>query len=127
MLAHICRPLAAGRWVHPFVVPPVHNPYGGRVLVHIGLEAVGSIGACTGHTCTSHAKIVAGRLVSVAWRGMHSSGICLQLPDPDHQDAGGGLDALGAVQRQQHGQAVLDLAGSNSVCDQLFNFSMSKN
>ena len=64
----------------------VQNPYVRLMDVPMGLQGLQGAEQLTGYLRTNLPLIVAGRPAAVAWRGIQSSGICLQLPDPSHQD-----------------------------------------
>lgn len=61
-----------------------------------GLQGAERLG---GYLRTNRTLIVACRPLLTRGGGIQSSGICLQLPDPCHQDMAAGLDPLGLVQR----------------------------
>ena len=105
----------------------VQNPYVRLRVGQTDLNGLQRAEQAGGYPCLDQPVIVAGRLVSVARRGIQSSGICLQLPDACHQDAGAGLDPLGCVQRQQGVEAVLDLLGADTVGQQLFDLAVVQN
>ena len=105
----------------------VQNPYVRLMDVPMGSQGLQGAEQLTGYLRTNLPLIVAGRPAVVAWRGIQSSGICLQLPDPCHQDTATGLDALGLVQRQQGVEAVGDLLDRQPACDQLVNFLVVQN
>ena len=98
MLARIGRPWLLGAR-HPQLAIRVQKPYVRLRFGQTDLNGLQRAGWLGGYLRTNRTMIVAGRLVSVAWRGIQSSGICLQLPDACHQDCRAGLDALGCVQR----------------------------
>ena len=54
--------------------------------VPVGSQGLQGAEVLGGYLRTNLPLIVAGRPAAVAWRGIDSSGICLQLPDPSHQD-----------------------------------------
>lgn len=105
----------------------VHNPYVGMANVHIELQGLQAIGACTGYPCTTLLEIVACRHLLTRGEGIGSRCICLQLLDACDQDAWTGLDALGLVQRQQGVQVLLDPGLADSTFNQLFNFKVVQN
>ena len=125
-LARIGRPWLLGAR-HPQLASRVQNPYGRLRFGQTDLNGLQGAEGLGGYLRTNRTLIVAGRLVSVAWRGIQSSGICLQLPDACHQDAGAGLDSLGCVQRQQGVEAFRDLLGIDAVSQQLFDFAVVQN
>ena len=109
----------------PWRPRPVQNPYVRLRFGQIDLTGLQGAGASSGYPCSTQPMIAACRCLPVACRGIGSSGICLELSDAVGQDGAGGLDALGAVQRQQGLQAAGDLLGGQSVCDQLVNFQVA--
>ncbi len=106
---------------------PVQNPYVRMLAVHLGLQGLQRADRSSGYLRLDQPVIVAGRLDPVAWRGIQSSGICLQLPDPCHQDGRAGRDALGCVQRQQGVERVLDLLCRHAVADKLCDILVVQN
>jgi hypothetical protein len=126
MLARIGRP-GCQQPDTPRSAGPVQNPYVRLRFGQTDLNGLQRAGRLGGYLRTNRTMIVAGRLVSVAWRGIQSSGICLQLPDACHQDCRAGLDSLGCVQRQQGVEAFRDLLGIDAVSQQLFDFAVVQN
>jgi len=105
----------------------VQNPYVRMLVGQIDLNGLQRAGRLGGYPCLDQPVIVACRPLLTRGGGIQSSGICLQLPDACHQDAGAGLDPLGCVQRQQGVEAVLDLLGADAVSQQLFDFAVVQN
>ena len=97
------------------------------LVVHAGLQGLQRAGRLGGYLRTNLPLIVAWRPLLTRGGGIQSSGICLQLPDPCHQDTAAGLDALGLVQRQQGVERVLDLLCRHAVADKLLNILVVQN
>jgi hypothetical protein len=97
------------------------------LVVPMGSQGLQGADQLTGYLRASLPLIAAGRLAAVAWRGIQSSGICLQLPDPCHQDSRSGRDTLGLVQRQQGVERLLDARDGQPACDQLINMLVVQN
>ena len=105
----------------------VQNPYVRLRVGQTDLNGLQRAGRLGGYLRTNRPLIVAGRLVPVAWRGIQSSGICLQLPDACHQGGRAGLDSLGCVQRQQGVEVLGDALDADAASDQLFDFAVVQN
>ena len=105
----------------------VQNPYVRMLVVHIGLQGLQGADRLSGYLRTNLPLIVPARPAVVAWRGIQSSGICLQLPDPYHQDMAARRDPLGCVQRQQGVERFPDLLCRHAVADKLFDFVVVQN
>ena len=106
---------------------PVQNPYVRMLVGQTELQALQRADRSSGYPCLDQPVIVACRPLLTRGGGIQSSGICLQLPDPCHQDCRAGLDALGCVQRQQGVERVLDLLCRHAVADKLLQILVVQN